>query len=317
MVAFGSRSFHVALRGLSLLASMGFLLLVACAAEGPDPDDVAGEDRAVSALTCIPPCLGSPDPFELLFEHATFETCRLTPDYAFGELVLQNNQYGAGPRGLDGSHGSTCTHYYRDQQRELFGWDWSLPSTPTFYVYPEAIFGLKPWSGYSTTRLLPAKVADAYALRADYAVATQMQGSSLNLAFDIWLTATEASAPEDIRFELMIWEYRRDMTPFGARVATDVTTSSGVYDLYAGEPDWEPPGTNWTYLAFARKEARGAGRVEIGEFLKYLVLRRTITNPANLFVSSVELGNELGSGSGRTVVTDFHVGFGTKPIPGP
>jgi hypothetical protein len=301
------------------VASVTFMIQAACAAQGTDAVESGDEPTALSAAAspaCSPFCLGSPDPFELLFEHGTFETCELSPDFAFGDLVLQNNQYMAGPDGLEGK-AWTCTHYYRDARRVLFGWDWSLPATPAVYVYPEVIYGLKPWSAESTTALLPAKVADAYALRVDYAVATQSAQGSLNLAFDVWITATSASAPEDIRFELMIWEARRDMVPFGSRVDTNVTTSNGSYELYVGEPDWEPPGTNWTYLAFARKESRGAGRVEIGQFLKYLVRNGYAIDPAGHYVSSVELGNELGSGSGRTVVTDYRVSLGTTPIPSP
>jgi hypothetical protein len=292
--------------------------LEACAAH--DEAEGTGEERSALVPSgfpaCIPPCLGTPDPFELLFEHATFETCSLAPDYAFGGLVLQNNQYGAGPNGLDKTKSFTCTHYYRDARRQLFGWRWSLPASPSFYVYPEVIYGLKPWSGASTTPLMPVRVTNAYGLGVDYAAAMQTASGSLNLAFDIWLTTTEASAPEDIRYELMIWEARRDMVPFGTRVETNVTTPNGAYELYVGEPDWEPPGTNWTYLAFARKEQRAAGHVDVGELLSYLVRRRYVSAPAGLFVSSVELGNELGSGSGRTVITDYRVSLGTT-APGP
>ena len=102
----------------------------------------------------------------------------------------------------------------------------------------------------------------------------------------------------------MIWEDASTLTPFGDFVET-VETSNGSYDFYRGEPDWEPEGSNWTYLAFVRKENRLLGTTDIDELLEYLVGSGVVSDQS--YLGSIEFGNEVGNSTGYTLLKKFEI----------
>lgn len=102
----------------------------------------------------------------------------------------------------------------------------------------------------------------------------------------------------------MIWEDAHEIRPFGNYRAT-VTTSQGNYQLYTGEPDWEPAGSNWTYLAFVRENNRTEGVVAIDELLNYLTTHGVV--PDDSYLSSIEFGTEIGNSAGYAVIEEFAI----------
>ncbi len=180
------------------------------------------------------------------------------------------------------------------------------PETATSVnAYPEIIFGWKPFYDWqpSTTTRLPRQIKTISKLKVDYDIESDITGTH-NLAFDNWICTENTPHPGNIRFEFMIWEDYHNMTPFGDLI-DEVTTSNGVYKFYKGEPDWEPAGSNWTYICFQRVSPRTSGIVDVDEILDYLVSHGHVSQ--DFYLSSLEIGNESANCKGSTIVKKFDV----------
>ncbi len=242
---------------------------------------------------------------ELLIEHSSYSSCTKSNTYRFEELMLENNLWNSD--NLPPGSFSQCIYQYQNGISLLFGWEWSFTKDQHgVNAYPEVINGLKPWysSVGSTTTYLPKKINEISKLKVNYDIEQYIDDGEYNLAFDNWICSSSSSTPESILFEFMIWEDSQNLTAFGDYQG-DIITSNGVYKFYKGEPDWEPPGCNWTYLAFVRVEKRSSGKVDVDELLDYLV-NHGIVQPES-YLSSIELGNEVGNSKGYTVFKSFAV----------
>jgi hypothetical protein len=242
---------------------------------------------------------------ELLIEHSSYSSCTKSNTHRFEELMLENNLWNID--NLPPGSFSQCIYQYQNGISKLFGWEWSFTEDQHgVNAYPEVIYGLKPW--YSpdgpTTKNLPRKINEISKLKVSYDIEKYIDDGEYNLAFDNWICSTSSSTPESILFEFMIWEDSQNLTTFGDYQG-DITTSNGVYKFYKGEPDWEPPGCNWTYLAFVRVDKRSSGKVDFDELLDYLVNNGIVQSES--YLSSIELGNEVGNSKGYTVFKSFVV----------
>lgn len=242
---------------------------------------------------------------ELLIEHSSYSNCTKYNTYRFEELMLENNLWNS--ENLPTGSFSECIYQHQNGTSLLFGWEWSfMEDQHGVNAYPEVIYGLKPWYswGGSTTINLPKKINEISKLKVNYDIERYIDDGEYNLAFDNWICSSSNSTPESILFEFMIWEDSQNLTAFGDYQG-DIITSNGVYKFYKGEPDWEPPGCNWTYLAFVRVEKRSSGKVDIDELLDHLVNNGIVQSES--YLSSIELGNEVGNSKGYTVFKSFVV----------
>ena len=148
------------------------------------------------------------------------------------------------------------------------------------------------------------RISDINGLKVTYDTEVSRNDGDYNLAFDNWISASETITPQNILFEFMIWEDTNNLIPFGD-YQEDVTTSNGTYKFYMGEPTWEPPGSNWVYLAFQRISNRNKGTVDIDELLFYLINEGIVSQ--NSYLASIEFGNELGNSTGQTIIKEFNV----------
>jgi len=238
-----------------------------------------------------------------LFEFYSESDCGLYATLDLDHLKIENNVWNAS--GLATNSYSQCIYTYKNEGLSLFGWQWAYPSD-AFGVnaYPQVIYGWKPWQTESTTPLLPKSLSAISQLKVHYEVDVDRNTGNYNLAFDNWIHSSAAITPQNILFEFMIWEDTHDLLPFGDFQEV-VETTHGTYDFYRGEPDWEPPGSNWTYLAFQRTENRNQGTVDIDELLQFLIDREIVSDQHVL--ASIEFGNEVGNSTGSTIVKQFEI----------
>ncbi|MDX9905305.1 MAG: hypothetical protein RBS55_01830, partial [Bacteroidales bacterium] len=195
----------------------------------------------------------------LLTGNPDYTSCEKYNTYRFDELMMENNMWNV--NNLPPGSFSQCIYHYEEGITTLFGWEWSFGEDQYgVNAYPEVIFGVKPWYAWqgSTTIHIPKKVGDITSCKVDYDAECFVNDGEYNLAFDNWICHTSTVSPENIRFEFMIWEDSKGLTPFGDLYG-QVETTNGTYKLYKGEPDWEPAGCNWTYLAFVKEEKRQSG----------------------------------------------------------
>jgi len=184
-----------------------------------------------------------------------------------------------------------------------WNWNWRQQGD-NVKAYPEVVFGHKPGYPKSTTTLLPRKLAKIQTLVLDYDVQTEREGTG-NMAIDMWLTntVTPASfAAPPITHEIMIWlEVFGPMYPGGQQV-DKVRINGTMYRVFVGEKF----GLGWRYLAFVpNSPMQTMGSIDLMPFFVYLKGKKLITTEE--FLSTVNFGNELISGSGETKLNRFAV----------
>ena len=189
------------------------------------------------------------------------------------------------------------------------GWTWSWPGyEPLGFGYPEIIFGWKPWSAQSTSSVLPLQISKIQALSVRYAVATEHSGK-VALSLSIFVTdSSEASAPNPLAIvdELVLWlDYPEDAVPIGTRAAR-LEVAGIDYEL------WHTPnhgdrgdGTGWDLYYLKGPNHQLQGTIQLQPLLESLSKQNRIRG--DRFIASIELGNELMSGTGTTWVQDFDV----------
>jgi len=223
-----------------------------------------------------------------------------------GPFQYQNNMWAEGK--AKGSFEQCIVARKSDGETQL-GWTWNWPGyEPLGFGYPEIIFGWKPWSEQSTTSALPLRISDLRALTVRYAVATEHTGK-VALSISIFVTDSgiaSAANPRAIVAELVLWlDYPDDAVPVGTQAAAFEVAGIG-YEL------WHTPrhgdhgdGTGWElyYLKGPNHQLHGA--IQLKPLFEWLLQKNLIRG--DRFVASVELGNELMSGSGTTWVRDFDV----------
>lgn len=183
-------------------------------------------------------------------------------------------------------------------------WEWSWPEPATeVRAYPELIFGHKPWYT-STSDKLPRVIDHVAEVHAEFAYTSTHTGVG-NFAFDIWLTDSNVMTGDHLplKHELMIWMDSFGMTPAGTQIDT-VTIDGTIWDLYAAIATWGPE--PFQYLAYLpRKALPSPVSIDVRQFLNHLKARGSITGQE--WLASVELGNEVMSGTGRTALSGFTV----------
>ena len=271
------------------------LLLLFCACKAEDTSSSTTEVKSELALL-----LGQiPTELQQVFTAAAVEECGEFTLINKGEINIENNIWNA--TNLAPNSYEQCIYQYNN----WVGWKWSYPDTAEgINAYPQLIYGKKPWHNGSTTTALPIEIGQIERLKAQYAVAISRNEGEYNLAFDNWISSAVSSRPEEILFEFMIWEDYHEIIPFGDFIA-NVVTPNGAYDLYTGEPTWEPEGTNWTYVAFVRTSKRTEGTVDIDLLLQYLVDQAIV--PSDSHLSSIEFGTEIGNSKGYAVIKSFDI----------
>lgn len=275
-----------------------FILLISCAQSTQEIPQENEENLSVDPLFDeLPIRLRS------LFTEPSQEACHAFALFDLGEISLENNTWNTS--NLSPGSYRQCVYVSSNSNTDLIGWSWSFPEDAQgVNAYPQLIFGKKPWHNSSTTSTIPRRIASIERLKVSYKATIARNEGEYNLAFDNWISSSASSNPADILFEFMIWEDAHEIRPFGDYRAT-VATSQGNYRLYTGEPDWEPAGSNWTYLAFVREKNRTEGVVPIDELLDYLIAHEIVSE--DHYLSSIEFGTELGNSEGYAVIEEFAI----------
>jgi hypothetical protein len=221
---------------------------------------------------------------------------------------LTNNTWN---KAAAGSFASTqCLQRQASGGATQYGWTWNWPAnSSTVYAYPEIIVGWKPWDGgTSNDARLPARIATLQNFTWSYSLDVATNGKH-NIATSLWITRTGATPsapnPQDIANEMMIWSSGSDFPPGGQQVAT-VTLGGQSFEVWYAR-DWgDLSGANpnrWSYIAYRATQASATASLDLKAILDDAVARGYV-NPQH-YVSNVELGNELMSGSGTTWINSL------------
>jgi hypothetical protein len=220
--------------------------------------------------------------------------------FTLGEIVLENNVWNK----KSVTDYRQCLFQEKRDGKTLFGWEWKWPDTNDVLAYPEIIYGWKPWNQQSTTPELPRRVKAIQACAITYDIDMQKEGVG-NLTFDIWLTREATPAEKNISMELMIWLEHSGQIPDGSSQGT-VKIDGASYDFYKGKP----PHAGWGSTAFLRKQPARRGVIDLKKFLDFLVKNKHLSGDD--YLASIEFGNEICGGKGRTEFKDYRIVMKSK-----
>lgn len=240
---------------------------------------------------------------------AAVETCTAWATFQEGPYKYENNVWGSAK--AQGKF-EQCLLKREVLGRTQYGWRWDWPGfDKTVFSYPQIIFGWKPWSGGdSTDSRFPVRISSIEALTLSYGVVTEASGS-YNLAPEIWLIgagtqASTAANPSIITAEVMFWmDYKSGAQPAGRVVSTPVLDGI-TYELWKEDSIGDKgDGTGWVLFSFKSPKIQHRGSVSVHSMLQHLVEAKHVSPEDQ--VASVEFGNEVMGGSGKTWVEHFEV----------
>lgn len=185
------------------------------------------------------------------------------------------------------------------------GWQWDWPASAghdasQVVAYPEIIHGKKPFLDHSTLETLPAPLAAIERIRIAYVTQTRARGR-YNAAFELWLVDDAQARPEHVQAEVMVWVAKRGLSPAGDCVAT-VDTPYGKADLF------EAAMQHWRYYAYVLRDEMPAGVIDLMIFVRELLARKKLDGSE--LIASIEFGNEIAFGKGRTAIEKYSLDIG-------
>jgi hypothetical protein len=192
-----------------------------------------------------------------------------------------------------------------------FGWSWQWPANPgnRVFAYPETVMGWKPWNGgVSTFKHLPIQISAINTFTLSYNVETTAHGKH-NLSTSLWIIRSGRTSaeprPKDVTAELMVWTDGFDFHPAGNKIA-DTMIDGIPFEVWSATnwSDVSKTNTNhWNYIAYRSKMRKLDVTLDIRKILADAA-HRGIVDPAH-YVASVELGNEVMSGTGETWINSM------------
>jgi len=192
--------------------------------------------------------------------------------------------------------------------KRTLGWRWRSPwqMVPAIVSYPEMICGNKPWDEpLGAYPGLPFHPGDRR-ITADYNIRLQATGV-YNLAFSMWGLSNLPSSPANIHCEVMIWIANSELKPAGTRRGTIVVQGTR-YGVYINEHQRDKSGLinhDWIYVAYVAHRQMLNGPLDVNAFIEDLQQRKILT--PDLWLTDLELGNEVSQGSGITEIQDFAI----------
>lgn len=229
--------------------------------------------------------------------------CKCTDWYrrSVGEYQVENNVWN---KSNAGSY-QQCVYINATEDGVEAGWAWNWPGIRfNVAAYPSIIHGKNPWLP-STSLQFPLRIDEIECLEAEFEVIQQGRGKG-NLAFDLWVTESASSRPSDITREIMIWLSREGFQPAGSRIET-LTLNGDEIELWKEESHSPSDDDEWTFLAFVYQTDKNEGPIDLYALLRFLADRGYIA--PDEYLSGIQLGNEIVSGYGQSLIRGYEIRF--------
>lgn len=194
----------------------------------------------------------------------------------------------------------------------LLGWSWVWPTkSNVIFSYPQIKLGISPWAPLPKLNSeFPLESTSVRSLVVEHEL--EIQGNSEhNVATSLWLTNTkeigENPNPSVIIAELMIWSYATPahMNPAGTHEG-NFEAENQTWEVWV-EKNWgDASGVNsnkWVYITFRAKNENLKAKFDVIKFTNYAVANNIL--PRKFYISDIELGTEIMSGSGLVWVKQF------------
>ncbi len=194
--------------------------------------------------------------------------------------------------------------------KRTIGWRWHSPWQLFSNVVsqPQIVCGDKPWDEPSGLNNEFPFRAGSKKLSADFNIRLRASGT-YNMSFTLWAVRALPATKGHISHEIMIWNANAGQTPAGTRRGT-FNVQGNTYDVYVEENHKDASGANanvWTYVAFVAQRPVWRGPIDMSAFLDYLLQLGILSR--DHFLTSLELGNEVCTGTGIVEIQDFSIRF--------
>jgi hypothetical protein len=190
--------------------------------------------------------------------------------------------------------------------KSVFGWIWKWRESDTVVSYPEILAGHSPWQGEIIPNSgFPFQVGTKR-LVANYDVTVNATGS-YNLAFEFWTVSSLPPSKSTITHEVMIWIAGERLGAAGAMVGK-ATIDGNTYSIFYKKDHGDASGAHtntWSIISLLADKPILHGPLDVSQIIDYL-LKNQFLDP-KVYVSSLELGNEVMRGSGTTVVRNYAI----------
>lgn len=240
----------------------------------------------------------------MLFGTVTYAASTSTP---FGNLFWGNNKYNIINNtwgSNDAGFGWWQSIYYNSDTNMGWSWDWKTLNPNSVKGYPSIISGWHFSDGYTSNSGFPVRIWDNKNINSSVNYSISASGT-YNAAYDIWVhdtnNALSTTKPTD---EIMVWLNSTNAYPLGSYVET-VSLGGTNWKLYKG---WlsETSTTGWNVHSYVRSSNTSSSSLNFRDFINYLVYTKSWMSNSK-FVSSVEFGTEIFTGSGNFQVNSYSV----------
>ncbi|MBV9945965.1 MAG: hypothetical protein JOZ69_03865 [Myxococcales bacterium] len=212
-----------------------------------------------------------------------------------GKYILNNNEWG-----ISGATGQQCT-WGTCQSGDAAGWatNWNWTAGKNFVLtYSSIVWGWQYGFQVSNTGL-PVAVSANKAINCTWDFTPGQLSGQYDIAYDIWLhpngNPPSSGGQSD---EIMIWlNWTSGAVPSGSTAASGFSLAGATWNL------WEGNSGSWPIHSYVRVGNITSSVLNITTFLQDLVSRGLIPNTR--FVTGVQAGIEVRSGSGTLTTTDF------------
>jgi hypothetical protein len=190
------------------------------------------------------------------------------------------------------------------QTRTAIGWgtSWSWSGRPgSVKSFAGSVLGWR-WGWKASGTGLPTRLSDDRGVKTAWRYQVPRSGS-FNVVYDLWLHGEAkpgaGSTPTD---EVTVWLYRSGgAEPLGTRIGR-VSVAGTSWDLYEGQKGWQ-------VYTFVRTANTSSVNLDLGDFLDYL--RSDLGLSSAKYLSGVDAGTEVFTGSGQLTTTSYYTGVGT------
>ena len=217
-----------------------------------------------------------------------------------GEYLIENNTWNI----QAAAHFHWRQSIFCDPATGSRGWRWDFSGLDdVLKTYPEIIYGKKSFENFtSTTPRLPTPLVTAR-FRLEYEYAAKASGT-YNTTTDITFTDSKSAGEKNIRAKLMIW-FDHQNVPFFDTKDVPRALIGGLQHQVFIDPKHAGADGKWVFIALLPEGLPPRGELDLTEYFKYLLSVGALK--PEWFLSSIEVGSEIASGTGEITFKRFVV----------
>lgn len=226
--------------------------------------------------------------------------------YALGSFWALNNVWGAGTlkNGVDYTQSIAIEDKAFPNGVKM---SWSWPKGTSVLSYPEIVYGTQQGGMGSVPANVvmpsPTQLASFTNLSAQYSFSVAGQIKHFDVTFDLWLTSKPNSG---ILVELMVLVHD-PWTPVPGQKNIGKLGNSRIYIAY----NWGSGTQNWNLIQLRPAADELSGVVSFSDIFKTLIWDGVLTGSE--YISGIELGAEVGGGTGTLAINSLSYQWKTNP----